>query len=129
MKDFYAKNPWNSYKFIKMAEQAGEDKNEAKKFLKKDVVHDQRKPVAKFIPIVSKEPGGYQMDTFINERKAGGLNFLMFININTRKARAYPIHGKGTKQVLEALNKFVMDEPSCRSIESDEDPAYLTNGG
>lgn len=128
MKDFYAKNPWNSYKFIKMAEQAGEDKNEAKKFLKKDVVHDQRKPVAKFIPIVSKEPGGYQMDTFINERKAGGLNFLMFININTRKARAYPIHGKGTKQVLEALNKFVMDEPSCRSIESDEDPAYLTNG-
>lgn len=128
MKDFYAKNPWNSSKFIKMAEKAGKDKNEAKQFLKKEVVHDQRKPVAKFIPIVSKEPGGYQMDTFINERKAGGLNFLMFININTRKARAYPMQGKGTKQVLEALDKFVMDEPTCRSIESDEDPAYLANG-
>ena len=109
-----------------MAEQAGKDKNEAKQFLKQDVVHDQRKPVAKFIPIVSKEPGGFQMDTFINEKKAGGLNFLMFININTRKARAYPMYGKGTEQVLKALDEFIMDEPTCRTIESDEDPSYLT---
>ena len=125
--EFYKKNPWNSAKFVDIAEKAGYDRNEAKQYLKTEIVHDQRKPIPKFIPIVSSKPGGWQMDTFINQKASGGLNFLMFININTRKARAYPMHGKGKNQVLAALDKFIQDEPSCRSIASDQDAAYLSN--
>lgn len=124
--EFYKKNPWNSRKFVDIAEKQGLDRKEASKFLKKEVVHDQLKPEQRFIPIVSKTPGGWQMDTFINDKVANGLNYLMFININTRKAHAYPMVGKGTSQVLQALDKFVEKEPSCRSIASDEDPAYLS---
>ena len=124
---FYKNNPWNSYKFVQMAEKAGFDKNEARKYLKHEVVHDQLKPEQRFIPIVSKIPGGWQMDTFINDKQANGLNFLMLININTRKARAYPMRGKGANQVRAALDKFIEDEPSCRTIASDEDAAYLSN--
>ena len=105
--EFYKKNPWNSRKFVDIAEKQGLDRKEASKFLKKEVVHDQLKPEQRFIPIVSKTPGGWQMDTFINDKVANGLNYLMFININTRKAHAYPMVGKGTSQVLQALDKFV----------------------
>ena len=125
--EFYKKNPWNSRKFIDVAERKGFDRKEASQFLKKEVVHDQLKPEQKFIPIVSKTPGAWQMDTFINEKKANGLNFLMLINVNTRKAHAYAMQGKGAVQVKNVLDKFINDEPSCRSIASDQDAAYLSN--
>lgn len=134
--EFYKKNPWNSHKFIDIAEKSGFDRNDAKTFLRKEIVHDQLKPEQKFIPIVSKTPGGWQMDTFINEKDtknekgeiiAKGLNFLMFINVNTRKAHAYPMKGKGALEVKKALDIFIEDEPGCRSIASDQDAAYLSN--
>lgn len=127
LNEFYKKNPWNSYKFVNMAKEAGYDIDEAKHFLKTEITHDQRKPIPKFIPIVSSTPGSWQMDTFINSKEANGLNFLMFVNVNTRKARAYPMNGKGKAQVLIALDKFMEDEPTCRSIASDQDAAYLSN--
>ena len=134
--EFYKKNPWNSHKFVDIAEKSGYDRNDAKTFLRKEIVHDQLKPEQKFIPIVSKTPGSWQMDTFINEKDEKnqkgivirkGLNFLMFINVNTRKAHAYPMSGKGAPEVKKALDIFIEDEPSCRSIASDQDAAYLSN--
>ncbi|KAK8844473.1 hypothetical protein M9Y10_024333 [Tritrichomonas musculus] len=40
----------------------------------------------------------------------------MFININTRKAYAYPMNGKGAREVLKALQQFVKDAQQVYSI-------------
>ncbi|MFW1332181.1 hypothetical protein ACEV9E_26295, partial [Vibrio parahaemolyticus] len=67
------------------------------------------------------------MDTFINDKTKDGLNYLMFININTRKAYCYPMKGKGAKEVANALNKFIHEVAEIYSITSDQDAAYLSN--
>lgn len=67
------------------------------------------------------------MDTYISSRASGQPNYLMFINVNTRKAYAYEMSGKGSKEVLRSLNEFLRAEPECKAIISDEDAAYLTN--
>ena len=77
--------------------------------------------------IYSKYSGGYQMDTFINDKIKDELNYLMLININTRKAYCYPMKGNGAKEVAKALNKFFEEEPDIYSITSDQDAAYLSN--
>ena len=33
---------------------------------------------------------------------------------------------RGAKEVLRSLNKFIKEEPECKSITSDEDSAYLS---
>ena len=96
----------------------------SKKFLKK-VVHDKRiqvKPV--YLPIYSKSGGSYQFDTFIQKK---GLNFLIFININTRKANAYSMKTKGTNDVIDAMTKFFNEVKDIKVLRSDQDAAYLSN--
>ena len=120
--EVYAKYPTNTLtKFKKIANKYGFTDDEAKEYLSNKVVHDQRIPPPKFMHIYSKIPHSFQMDTFI-----GNPNYLMFININTRKAYAYEMNGKGAKEVLKSLEEFIKIEPECKSIESDEDAAYLS---
>ena len=40
-------------------------------------------------------------------------NYLMLININSRKAYAYEKSGKGAKEVLRSLNEFSKVELEC----------------
>lgn len=127
LKELYKKYPWKSpKKFLLLAKSHGFAEEAAKKFLK-GVIHDVKVPEAQFLNIYSKHRGGFQMDTFINDKATGGLNYLMFININTRKAYAYPMKGKGAVEVLKALKQFVKAEPNVYSITSDQDKAYLSN--
>ena len=98
----------------------------ALEFLNTEVVHDQKIDKPRFIPIVSKTPGAYQMDTFINQKQSDGLNYLMIINVNTRKAYAYPMKGKGAAEVLKALKTFKKEVKDIYSILSDQDAAYLS---
>ncbi len=126
--ELFKKYPWRSKsKFVPLAKRYGFTEKEAKDFLDNNIVHDVKIPKAQYIPIVSKHPGGYQMDTFINEKHRNGLNYIMFININTRKAYAYPIQGKGSKVIINALQHFIKDVPDVYSITSDQDAAYLSN--
>ena len=129
--------PWKTpSKFIPLAKRYGFTEQQAKQHLA-SIIHDVKVPKAKYIPIVSKHPNIFQMDTFINSKASantwssskhkGGLNYLMFININTRKAYAYPMHGKSSKEVLNALQQFIKDVPNVYSLTSDQDAAYLTN--
>lgn len=120
--EVYAKYPTNTLtKFKRIANKYGFTDDEAKEFLSSRVVHDQHIPPPKFMHIYSKIPHGFQMDTFI-----GTPNYLMLININSRKAYAYEMSGKGAKEVLRSLNEFIKVEPECKSITSDEDTAYLS---
>ena len=128
LNEIYQENPFNTYKkFGPHAIKEGYTKKEINEFLKNKVIHDQKVPPAKFIPIVSKTPGAYQMDTFINQPQKNGVNYLMLINVNTRKAFAYLMRGKGAQQVKAALNIFIKQEPNVKSIMSDQDAAYLSN--
>ena len=129
LEEIFLKTPYRSgTAFINNAKKEGYTYSEAKRFLDTKVIHDQHAPKEKqFIPIVSKTPGGYQMDTFINQKQANGVNYLILINVNTRKAFAYMMRGKGAQQVKAALNQFIKDEPNCTSILSDQDAAYLSN--
>lgn len=125
--ELYAKYPWRTAKkFVPLAMRHGISADAAKRYLK-GLVHDVKVPKAEFINIYSKHPGGYQMDTFINDKSKGGTNYLMFININTRKAYCYPMKGKGASEVAKALGEFVKKEPNVYSITSDQDAAYLSN--
>ena len=94
IEQLYKKYPWKTAKkFVPLAMKHGFNEKDVKEFLKK-VVRDKRikvKPV--YLPIYSESGGSYQFDTFIQKK---GLNFLIFININTRKAYAYPMKTKGT---------------------------------
>ena len=126
--EVYAKYPTNTLsKFKRIANRYGFTDDEAKSYLSTKVIHDQRKPEPKYMHIYSKIPHAYQMDTFINNKSAGATNYLMLININTRKAYAYEMSGKGAKQVLRSLNEFIKSEPECKVITSDQDRAYLSN--
>ena len=125
IEQLYKKYPWKTAKkFVPLAKQHGFKEKDAKDFLKK-VVHDKRikvKPL--YLPIYSENGGSYQFDTFIQRK---GLNFLIFININTRKAYAYPMKTKGTKDVIEALSKFFNEVKDVKVLRSDQDAAYLSN--
>ena len=126
--EVYEENPFNTLaKFKPHAIKAGYTAKEAREFLDTKIVHDKKVPAPKYIPIVSKSPGGYQMDTFINQPRGKGINYLMLININTRKAFAYPMKGKGAAEVKNALNKFIKDVPNVVLIQSDQDTAYLSD--
>ena len=126
--DLYNKFHWRSpAKFIPLAKRYGFKEKEAKEFLNKHIIHDQKVPKAEYMNIYSKHSNGFQMDTFINDKSKDGLNYLMLININTRKAYSYPMQGKGAKAVLQALQQFIKDEPNVYSITSDQDAAYLSN--
>ncbi|KAK8853540.1 hypothetical protein M9Y10_017101 [Tritrichomonas musculus] len=130
--DVYKKYPTNTLsKFKRIANKYGFTDDEAKEYLNNKVVHDQHIPPPKFMHIYSKIPEAFQMDTFFDDTKSatgiGNPDYLMFININSRKAYAYPMSGKGAKEVLRSLNNFIKDEPECKSIMSDEDAAYLSN--
>ena len=128
IEELYHSFPWRSQnKFVPLAKRYGFNEQDAKQFLKNNVIHDAKVPKAEFMPIVSKHHGGYQMDTFINDKHKGGRNYLMLININTRKAYAYPLIGKGSKSIVEALTKFFNDVNDVYSITSDQDAAYLSN--
>ncbi len=127
IRELHSYYPWkSSSKFVPLAKRYGFSEEEALDYLKK-IVHDVKVPKAKFMNIYSKHTGGYQMDTFINDKTKDGLNYLMLININTRKAYCYPMKGKGAKEVAKALNKFLEDEKEVYSITSDQDAAYLSN--
>ena len=120
--EVYAKYPTNTLtKFKKIANKYGFTDDEAKEYLSSKVVHDQRVPPPKFMHIYSKIPHSFQMDTFI-----GTPDYLMFINVNTRKAYAFEMAGKGANEVLRSLNEFIKVEPECKVITSDEDAAYLS---
>ena len=123
--EVYEKYPTNTLKkFSKIANKYGFTDDEAKEFLNSRVIHDQRKPIPKYMHIFSKVPHAFQMDTFFESRET---SYLMLININTRKAYAYEMAGKGAKEVLRSLNEFIKVEPECKVITSDQDRAYLSN--
>ena len=125
IEQLYKKYPWKTAKkFVPLAMKHGFKEKDAKEFLKK-VVRDKRikvKPV--YLPIYSESGGSYQFDTFIQKK---GLNFLIFININTRKAYAYPMKTKGTDDVINAMTKFFTDVKDVKVLRSDQDAAYLSN--
>ena len=128
IEDLYKKYPWKSpNKFIPIAKKYGFTEKAANNYLNNIVVHDQKIPKAEYMNIYSKHSNGYQMDTFINDKRKNGLNYLMLININTRKAYSYGMQGKGASVVVKALQKFIEDVPEVYSITSDQDPSYLSN--
>ena len=125
--ELFKKFPWKTpSKFVPLAKRYGFTEEAALNYLKK-VVHDVKVPKAQFMNIYSKHSGGYQMDTFINDKTKDGLNYLMLININTRKAYCYPMKGKGAKEVAKVLKKIFEEEPDVYSITLDQDEAYLSN--
>ena len=125
IQQLYNKYPWkSSSKFIPLAIRHGFKENDIRDFLK-NIVRDKRikiKPV--YLPIYSKIGGSYQFDTFIQHK---GPHFLIFININTRKAFSYPMKNKSAKEVLNALKQFFKDVKDVKVLRSDQDAAYLSN--
>ena len=122
---------WRSAKkFVPLAVRHGFTEKQAREFLKKNVTHDKKftKGSEYFIPIVGQTIDDYQFDTLIQSRQANIPAFLIFININSRKAYAYPMKNKGSSEVLRVLNEFIKETPSKPvNMTSDQDSAYLSS--
>ena len=128
LKELFKSFPWRSpSKFIPLAKKHGFTEDEAKEFLKRKAPHDKKLKKVKYLPIINKfgdAKPSYQFDTLIQARAEP---YLIFININTRKAYAYKMKNKSKSSVLDALKKFLEDVPDCAILTSDRDKAYLSD--
>ena len=123
--DLFKRYPWKTAsKFVPLAKRYGFSEEEAKKFLKDSTPRDARIPKPRFVPIFSTTGNSYQFDTLIQRTLKP---FLVFVDINTRKAYAYEMANKGSAEVLKALEKFVRDVGDVKVLTSDQDSAYLSN--
>ena len=115
----FKKYPWRTAsKFIPLAKRYGFSEEEANRFLKESAPRDARVPKPQFTPIFSTTGESYQFDTLIQRTLKP---FLVFININTRKAYAYQMANKGSTEVLRALEKFIPSAGDVKVLTSDQD--------
>lgn len=129
LEELHKSHPWRTArKFVPLALKYGFKERDARRFIEKEVLHDIKTPNNKemFLPIYSQKPHSYQFDTLIQSKGSNLPSFLIFININTRKAYAYPMNTKGTNSVIDALNKFKNDVGTINILTSDQDKAYLS---
>jgi hypothetical protein len=128
LEELYNKYPWKTFsKFFPIAKRHGfDDPKLVKKFIAEQVIHDEKvKDVdSKYLPIFSTIPHAYQFDTFFPAK--GQKPFLIFININTRKAYGYEMNSKNSANVMNAMEKFI-NNTHPKILESDQDSAYLSN--
>ncbi len=128
MKQLWSQYPFRSEKkFVPIAIENGFTKEQAKQFLSK-INHDQKiNPRDYFLPIYSEHSNAFQFDTLVQTSKSNPRYFLVIINVNSRKIYVYPMKSKGTKDVLEVLNKFLNEVHSISAMTSDQDKAYLSD--
>jgi hypothetical protein len=117
---------WRSKKkFMDEASQRhGFNKSEALKAYDK-VDHDFKitRHDKEFLPIFARKPKSFQFDTLVQ----GNDNpYLIFINVNSRKAYAYRMTDKTADEVKLALKKHLRAVGSINELTSDEDPAYMS---
>ena len=105
--ELFKKYPWKSKsKFVPLAKRYGFTAKDANDFLDKNIVHDVKVPKAQYIPIVSKHLHGYQMDTFINEKHKGGLNYLMSDMMKKIRGRLMVISEKINLRSCKLMNAY-----------------------
>jgi hypothetical protein len=153
LKELYKQYPWKTFKhFYPLAHRIlNSEAKDVRKFLNEKVNHDRviekKKPEkqetkithmwikkgekTKFPPIYSKTHDAFQFDTFftpptIVRGKKITHQWLVFININTKKAYAFPMRDKTAASALLALRKMIATTP-VKSLQSDQDSAYLSN--
>lgn len=134
LEDLYHEFPWKTYsKFKALANRKGfKDDKKIKDFFMNKVVHDERVKDKNYLPIYDKDGGAYQFDTLVqskgkDSKGRGSSPFLIFININTRKAYAYEMKNKGASEVLRVMKKFMDEVDGVKSLTSDQDAAYLSD--
>ena len=137
LNELHQKYPWKSInKFMPYALKKGFSEGDVKKYFRDHVLKDKLKiNLSKYyLPIYGKSKGCYQFDTLIQSRglpkwfsvrgDAMPPSFLVFININSRKAYAYPMINKGKEEVIKVMKKFI-DSNRPTALTSDQDSAYL----
>ena len=129
LEELFKRYPWRSKsRFIPLAKKHGFTEQDAKEFLKTKAPRDKRKiKKIKYLPIINRfgdTKPSYQFDTLIQAKLEP---YLIFININTRKAYAYKMKNKNKSSVLDALKEFLKDVPDCAILTSDRDKAYLSD--
>lgn len=135
LEDLHNEFPWKTYsRFRDLAHRYGfKNDVEIKQFFDEQVMHDEKLKKPIFLPIYSKNSNSYQFDTFIQSNrklknskdKTKYYPFLIFINVNTRKAYSYQMKNKGSKEILRCLNIFKNDVKIINSLTSDQDSSYL----
>ena len=120
-KDF----PWKTpEKFIPLARRYGfTDANKVRQFLK-GIVHDKKPVKPVWFPVFSSTGDSYQFDILIQQKLQP---FLIVININTRKAYAYPLKSKKATEVCKALTAFLNEVKNVKVMTSDSDSSFLSN--
>jgi hypothetical protein len=113
------------------------DTQRLKKWHKDHAAHDKVAPKPeelqkKYMPIFSKYGGAYQFDIWVQRNKdkvtydENDPQFLIIININTKKAYQYPLEQKSADSVKQALEKFWAQVPDCKTMISDQDASFLS---
>jgi hypothetical protein len=111
-------------KYVEQAERKGIATSDYKK-----VVHDSPFTAQKKMmkPIFSKVPGAYQIDLLAQSKGASPPFWFIFINVNSRRAYAYPCGGKNIDTIKNVLNKFLQQVGEVTQFTSDREPAFLSD--
>jgi hypothetical protein len=90
-------------------------------------IHDQKWDERKmFKPIFGKEKGSFQMDFLVQTRDFDPHYWLIFININSRKAYAIPSKNNTSKDVIKAL-ELINSKENITNLTTDREPSFLSN--
>ncbi len=122
---------WKEYpyrtksKFVKVAVDHGFTKKAAERFIDNQIVHDTKYTEQRemYLPIYSDVGDSYQFDTVFEGKS---LCWLLFVNVNTRKAYVYKLKDKGSVEVLRVMKLFKRTVKDIKGMTSDQDKAYTT---
>lgn len=126
LQELFEDYPWKTPgKFIPLAKRFGfKNEKKIKEFLRNNIPHDEKVVEPVYLPIFSKSKDSYQFDTMFIE---GIKPYLVFININTRKAYVYKLSNKGSNAIKTAMEKFFSDVKNVKTLTSDQDSSYLSD--
>lgn len=130
LNELWNRAQWKTYpRFRAAAIRNGfENIQEIKRFFDAHVPHDQRKPnTLRMLPIYSHSTGAYQMDVLCPSEGSNEPYFLIFINVNSRKAYAYPMKTRNTGSIQAALHNFKQDCPDVQCVTSDRESGFLAS--
>ncbi len=129
MKALWKRYPYRTKsKFVKVAVDKGFTKKAAERFIDNQIVHDTKFTEQRemYLPIYSDVGDSYQFDTVFDKGKGKDNAWLLFVNVNTRKAYVYKMKDKGSVEVLRVMKLFMRNVKDVKGMTSDQDKAYTT---
>lgn len=102
----------------------------SEKTLRNPNSHTNLKQRSLYVPIFSNTRHTYMHDLLINSQKDKQNKppyFHIFINVNTRKGYAIPLHGKTADDIKKSIKTFLSKVDKCNKLISDAESSFISD--